>query len=100
MSILNSTQIAAAAVAFANSQFVKANATANLNLTQIQAGITAIDNTMASTPGAFATAYSGSANVGAAFGAAVAAAVPGSTTSQQGTMLIFWVSQVVGVPAG
>jgi hypothetical protein len=97
MSILNAAQIAAAARAFANSVFVLPGATANLNLTQIEAGITAIDTAMSDTPAAFATAFSGSANVGSAFGAAVAAAVPGSTTAQQGVMLIFWVQQVTGI---
>jgi hypothetical protein len=97
MAILNPTQIAAAAAAFAQQMFVKPNATANLSLTQIQAGITAIDNVMSSTPSAFSTAYSGSANVGAAFGAAVSAAVPGSTVTQQGVMLIFWLQQVTQI---
>jgi hypothetical protein len=96
MSILNATQIAAAARAFAASVFTP-QVTANLNLTQIEAGITAIDNTMSDTPAAFATAFSASPNVGSAFGAAVAAAVPGSTTAQQGVMLIFWTQQVTGI---
>jgi hypothetical protein len=95
--ILNSTQIAAAAKAFANSVFVIPNVTANLNLTQIIAGITAIDTVMSSTPASFAGTYSASANVGSSFGTAVATAVPGSTTAQQGLMLIFWLQQVTGV---
>jgi hypothetical protein len=97
MSILNSTQIAAAARAFAQEMFVIPGLVANLNLTQIEAGITAIDNVMSDSPSAFATAFSGSANVGSAFGAAVSSAVPGSTTTQQGVMLIFWVQQVTGI---
>lgn len=97
MAILNATQIAAAARAFAQSQFVVPNNVANLSLTDIITAITAIDTAMASTPSAFATAHSGSANVGAAFGAAVSAAVPTSTSAQQGVLLIFWVQQVTGV---
>ncbi len=97
MAILNATQIAAAAVAFAQHSFVIPNQTANLSLTDIQAGITAIDTAMAQTPAAFATAHSGSANVGAGFGAAVAAAVPASTVAQQSAMLIFWTQQVTGL---
>ena len=101
MSILNATQIAAAARAFAQQQFVTPNVTANLNLTQIIAGITAIDTVMSDSPAAFNTAYgtggTNSFNVGSAFGAAVSAAVPGSTVAQQGVMLIFWCQQVTGI---
>jgi hypothetical protein len=100
MPILTAPQILAAAQAFSQVMFVGPNATANLSLTQIQAGITAIDTVMSDTPSAFATAFSGSVNVGSAFGAAVAAAVPGSTSAQQGTMLIFWISQVTGIHVG
>ena len=98
MPILNSTQIAAAAQAFAQHSFVVPNVTANLSVTQIIAGITAIDTLMSSTPASAASTYSGQVNVGSMFGAAVAAAVPGSTSGQQGLMLIFWCSQVTGIP--
>ena len=97
MSILNSTQIAAAAAAFAKAVFVTPGVTANLSTTQIIAGITAIDAVMSSSPASFASTYSGSPNVGSGFGAAVAAVVPGSTTAQQGLMLIFWCQQVTGI---
>lgn len=96
MPILTASQITAAARSFASVMFTP-SVTANLNLTQIEAGITAIDNVMSDTPAAFEAAFSGSANVGSSFGAAVAAAVPGSTTAQQGVMLIFWVQQVTGI---
>jgi hypothetical protein len=97
MPILNPTQIQAAAVAFAKTVFVIPNVTANLSTTQIIAGITAIDTLMSSTPTAFASTYSASVNVGSSFGDAVSTAVPGSTTAQQGLMLIFWLQQVTGV---
>jgi hypothetical protein len=102
MPILTSAQIIAAAQAFAQTMFVTPNVVANLSVTDIQAGITAVDTFMSMSPAAAATAfgttYSGAANVGAAFGAAVGAAVPNSTTAQRGVMLIFWISQVTGVP--
>jgi hypothetical protein len=94
MSILTAPQIAAAAAAFANSAFVAPNLTANLSMTQIIAGITAIDNLMAGTVAAFATAGSGAANAASVFGVVVAAAVPASTSQQQGGMLIFWLQQL------
>jgi hypothetical protein len=97
MSILSPTQIAAAAVQFANAIYVIPGVTATLNLTQIEAGITAIDTVMSDTPAAFASAFSGSPNVGSAFGTAVTAAVPGISTGQAAVMLIFWVQQVTGV---
>lgn len=101
MPILTAAQITAAAQAFAQKVFVSPNVTANLSVTQIIAGITAIDTVMSDTPAAFNTSFgtggTNSANVGASFGAAVAAVVPGSTVAQQGTMLIFWVAQVTGM---
>lgn len=97
MSILTTAQIAAAARDFANTMFVIPGVVANLSLDRIISGITAIDNVMSMTPAAFATAYGSSFNVGSGFGAAVAAAVPESTTAQQGVMLIFWVQQVTGL---
>lgn len=96
-SILTPTQIAAASQAFAQAAYVTPGVTANLNMTQITAGITAIDATMASSPASFASTYSGSFNVGAAFGAAVTAAVPGITTAQASLMLQLWCRQVTGV---
>jgi len=95
--ILTSAQIAAAAQAFANTVFVLPKVTANLSTTQIIAGITAIDTAMASTPSSFGSTYSGSVNVGSAFGAAVSSAVPGSTSAQQSLMLIFWCQQATGI---
>ena len=97
MAILTTAQIAAAATNFARTVFVSPNVTANLNTTQIIAGITAIDTAMASTPSSFASTYSGAANVGAALGAAVAAAVPAATTQQMSLMLIFWTQQATGI---
>lgn len=94
MPILNSTQITAAAVAFANDAFVKSGAVANLSTTDVIALMTAIDTAMASTPSAFAAAHSGSANVGAGFGAAASAAVPTSTSVQQSIGLYYWAAQI------
>lgn len=97
MPILTTPQIVAAAQAFAQKMFVVPGVVANLSTTQIQAGITAIDTVMSMTPAVFASTYGAQANVGSAFGAAVSAAVPGSTSAQQGVMLIFWVQQVTGI---
>ena len=101
MSILTSAQIVAAAQAFAQQQFVAPNVTANLSSTQIIAGITTIDTLMADTPAAFAAlctgTYSSQPNLGSVFGAAVSAAVPGSTSEQQGIMLLFWTAALFGI---
>ena len=100
MSILTTSQIAAQARAFCQQQFVQ-GVTANLSLTQVETGITTIDNIMASSPSAFATAltstYSGQPNVGSVFGAEVSLAVPTSTSEQQGIMLLFWVAGLFGI---
>jgi hypothetical protein len=93
-SILTPTQIAAAGVAFANWAFPP-TVTANLNTTQIQAALTALDAAMAMTPAEFASTYGNSANVGAAIGAAAFGAVSGLTETQAAAMLVFWVQQVV-----
>ena len=101
MAILTTAQIATAAQAFAKQQFVTPNTTANLSTTQIITGITAIDTLMADTPATFAAlctgTYSSQPNVGSVFGAAVSAAVPASTSEQQGIMLLFWVAALFGI---
>jgi hypothetical protein len=101
MSILTTAQITAAAAAFANQQFVAPKVTANLSTTQIIAGITAIDTAMASTVASYSATYGPSglnvANTASGFGAAVSAAVPGSTSEQQGIMLLFWTAALFGI---
>jgi hypothetical protein len=101
MSILTPTQIQTASQAFATYWNGLGNV-ANLSTTQIAAGITAIDTLMADTPAAVATllgsTYSGQPNLGSVFGAAVSAAVPGSTSQQQAFMLTFWLKQLYPIP--
>ncbi|CAM6003249.1 unnamed protein product [Sphagnum balticum] len=70
-------------------------------LTSSPSGITTIDTLMADTPAAFSTlltgTYSSQPNVGSVFGAAVSAAVPSSTSEQQGIMLLFWTAALFGI---
>jgi hypothetical protein len=95
--ILTSAQIFAAAQQFAQQAFVTPNVTANLSMTQIQAGITAIDTAMSLTPSAYASTYSGLPNTASGLGSAVLTAVPAATDAQAGLMLVLWTEQAAEI---
>ena len=90
MSELSATQVSQTAAFWALNNFVTPNVTANFNLTQIQAAVSAVDAAFDTTLSAAVTAVGGSTTIVNGLSGQITGSMPGASTTQQ-TLLVCYV---------